>query len=274
MSLSKDYYLYPLCILCVIHIIVLVFFSIYILKITNYELQFLSSNDTINILLNDRDQYYKTFNEIDFKVRNVSDTKSYKNKIKTSAANFTLQEKMKINACIIQIHSQHFFKRRVDDQFKNMKIIDKILDLPWKFGLIKDTKYENGLPHTRLDTIIISKNHLSTLPISKLKSLLVHEKVHTFQKLFPRITNKFIENLGFKQVHLKSSFNLKNKSRIRANPDINEYVYKDDKNRLMLATYTENAETISDIEYNFESQHKQASEHPYEKMAIDISNLF
>ena len=32
----------------------------------------------------------------------------------------------------------------------------KLLDLKWKIGFICDKFYENGLPHTRGDTILIN----------------------------------------------------------------------------------------------------------------------
>lgn len=269
---SLDIYV-PFCILCTINIIILLVFSFYIMKITN-QIIFLNSIETSRLIVNDMDDYYKTFNELDFKVRNVSNTNEYKKIIKKSTDNFSWKEKIKVYLCVTLIQNQYYLKKIFNKNFKHSKVIDKIINDPWKFGLIQDNKYENGLPHTRLDTIIISRKHLSEFSLYRLQKLFIHEKVHTFQKLYPRVTHKFIENLGFKNVELKSSYNSNNKNnKIRANPDINEYVYMDNKKRLMLATYTNAPHKITDINYSFDSKTKQSSEHPYEKMAIDISNL-
>lgn len=264
----------PFCVLCWFNLIVLLCFSIHLFKITNFQLTFLNCTTTSKLIVNDEDDYYKTFNEIDFKVRNVSNTSEYKSKIKNSTTEFSLKEKIKVYLCVTLIQNSYVLKKYFDKKFNDLKIIDKIMNIPWKFGLIKNTTYENGLPHTRLDTILISREHLSNLSISKLMKLFIHEKVHTFQKLYPRITKKIINQQGFKNTVLKSQFNSQNHKKIRANPDIDEYVYKDKNNKLLLATYTKNPSKISDIEYSLHRNNNQSSEHPYEKMAIEISDLF
>ena len=45
---------------------------------------FLNENELLDILLSDKDHYYKTFYSLDLKVRNVESIKEYKENIKKS----------------------------------------------------------------------------------------------------------------------------------------------------------------------------------------------
>ena len=59
---------------------------------------------------------------------------------------------------------------------------------------------------------------------------------------------------------------------IRANPDLDNWIYKDDNENIYSAIYKDNPSTIEDIEYF--PVNNQSYEHPYEKMAIEIENNY
>ena len=61
------------------------------------------------------------------------------------------------------------------------------------------------------------------------------------------------------------------KDMVRANPDLDNYIYTNN-NIIYSAKYNSaKPSSIVDIEYNNDGT--QSSEHPFEKMAIDIENL-
>ena len=58
---------------------------------------------------------------------------------------------------------------------------------------------------------------------------------------------------------------------IRANPDLDSWIYIDNNNNVYKAVYNKNPQSVEDIEYF--PYNSQSSEHPFEKMAIEIENL-
>jgi hypothetical protein len=206
---------------------------------------FLDKHELLDILLSDKDRYYKTFYPLDFKVRNVDSIKQYKENIKKSVCSFSNTKQQEIIKMTIKI--DHFLSTLYSDFFDGYKASL----IPWKIGCIKSDLYEDGLPHTRLDTIIINKN-------TDLLTLL-HEKIHIYQKKYKKDTKKYLSFFTKLKKREESD-------RIRANPDIDQWIYKDHK-RIYQTIYVKNPKNIEDVR-------KYKYEHPLEKMAEDIENLF
>ena len=59
-----------------------------------------------------------------------------------------------------------------------------------------------------------------------------------------------------------------NEDNIRANPDLDNWIYQDLKGDIYEAIYNNNPSSIEDITYK--PINNQSYEHPYEKMAIEI----
>lgn len=248
----------------------LIILFILILKATLFKSTFLSSKETAIILIENKDKYYQTFTRKDFEVRNVSDVEGYKKKIKTSTIDLKFFLKIKILITILSITTIHFFKKLLRIKFHKSYVVEKIIELPWKFGFINDTSYENGLPHTRIDTIILQEMFIKKLNFKELRELLIHEKVHIFQKKYPTKTKEMLVKMGFKIHNIRDT-----KSNIRANPDINQIIYIDSTHKIYKAEYTKNAKSITDVKYTFHHpKHLQISEHPFEKMALEITDNF
>jgi CTP:phosphocholine cytidylyltransferase-like protein len=55
----------------------------------------------------------------------------------------------------------------------------------------------------------------------------------------------------------------------RANPDLNEWTYNDSGNKTFVAIYNSNPKSISDV--NFYPNNNNNEEHPFEKMAYEMS---
>ncbi len=223
------------------------------------NVQFLNKTQLINILLEDKDNYYKTFNEIDFKVRKVNNIDEYKEKIKQSCLDIT-ESKQKTFAKYIE---------KANNKLRKFKIAgfdgNKCADIPWIIGLINNN-YENGFPHTRNNIIVISDN-LFNIGIVK---TLIHEKIHIYQKMYPEDIKIYLSSNNFTKYIKRKDMKQINNKLLRANPDLDEYIYKMGDS-IMMSTYNNNANSIIDITTSPIDNDKY--EHPYEYMAYTLSDI-
>jgi hypothetical protein len=213
----------------------------------NDKIKIYSRDELINILLKDSDNYVKSFNNNDFMARNVNNQEEYNKSIINSCVDINYQLKNKIEEQI----------QKANSKFKSYNIIgfdgEKCKQLPWNIGIVDGSQYENGYPHTRNNIVII---HLSIIN-DNLYSTLIHEKVHIYQKIFPNDIQIYLNNNNF----IKVNTQIIN----RANPDIDNNIYKDKNNNVLYCIYNNNPKNISDIRCSH-------SEHPFEFMAYQIQH--
>ena len=214
------------------------------------SIEFLSSEKLVGYLMDESDGYYHSFSPSDLSVREVANVSQYKEIIKQSPINFRNSEKLRIR----KILRKNNLTRTV----------------PWKIGLIGDDNYEGGLPHTRQDVIILPRRVLCVYSDEELLRLLLHERVHVFQRTYPFITYQYIRIMGYKREYMIRDVEYD----IRANPDIDRHVYSK-HGKLVMCTYNKKPRTILDVTYNATGtlKNSQKNEHPYEAMAIDMSEL-
>lgn len=233
-------------------------------KFDNYHnVKFLTKIDTAKFLLEDPDKYVSNMSDIDLYARKVNDRNEYINKISLNAMDFNIDEKEKILKCTKIADS---FLRNYNDLLDG----NKIAKINWKFSLISNKngnniEYEEGLPHTRHDIIFLSKYVLNN-NIDDLTNILIHEKVHIYQRYNEKEMEIIIKNMGY--MISKKQINTRLK---RSNPDINNVIYiNPDNNKDMLGLYrNEKPNGIGDtIITDF------AIEHPYEKIAYEIANEY
>jgi hypothetical protein len=244
--------------LYILFIIVLILLMSYE-NFTNNNIKILDKKEVVDIIINDEDKYYDKFNKIDLHVRNVSSVKEYKQKIINSPITISTNEKEQIINTI----------NKIDNILYNYKIIGfdgkKACQIKWIVGIIDGTNYENGYPHTRSNIIIIPKKIIFS---DNLLKILIHEKVHIYQKTFPKDIEQYLSNNKFKKIQIK----INNK---RANPDIDNYTYTDSNNNILSCMYNNNASSIMDVTYY--PINNPMYDHPYEYMAYtiekDILNL-
>lgn len=242
-------------------IYILVLLLILFLQQKPYEsIYFLDKEQLFDLLKNDNDNYYKTFNKNDYKTRNINNINEYINLIKESTTDFTHLEKDKLIRCVEKVN---IYFDNIKYEWFDGKKANTIL---WKIGCVKGKIYENGLPHTRIDTIILSKEYLE-LYDNQLIKLLIHEKIHVYQKMFPNDVQLYIKLNGFIPIK-KRDMN----DNIRANPDLDNWIYKDKNSNIYKAQYNKDPKTINDVIYY--PSDSQLYEHPYETMAITIQNLY
>lgn len=212
----------------------------------------------------DRDGYIASLSPADLSARRAATSEEYKSKVMEQGYDPSQAEKEKVLAAIIMV--QQWIS---DNLKKNVMGVDftKLQSLPWTvaiFGGAAGASYEGNLPHTRADVIFLPKSHLSH-PMKQLASTLLHEKIHVYQRQLS----------GHVQVALREAGYTRDKHRkdvplARANPDLDDYTYRDPSSKPMMALYSSpTPKSITDVVITDPS-----FEHPYEKTAYIIATMF
>ena len=219
---------------------------------------FLTKEMTSDIIISDKDNYFLRFNELDLLARNAVTVKDYKDKIIKASCDFTDEQREIITECIENINNKLIPKIN-----ESWIIRSKLLDIPWKIGVVSTRIYEVGLPHTRDDTIILPSNQINLS--TEFMDTLLHEKLHVYQKTYPDDFSIYLEE----NKYVKYQKYIDTDIRYRSNPDTDEWIYK--KNGLIyVSEYINNPKTILDVRYK--PKNSCVYEHPREKSVYDLLN--
>jgi hypothetical protein len=274
---------------------------------TDLRIRFMTYKDTANFLAKDNDGYVRNLTELDLHARNVKTHIDYLNNIDDTTVSFTEDEKMLLVKCAN--NADKYLRNEKFAELKYGKHLDgkEIAGIKWVFAntfanYSKDVlkEYEQGLPHTRENIILLSKNVLKYNELD-LTSTLIHEKIHIYQRYNPELFDKIIKEMGLKELDKKS---FRHAKYIRSNPDTNNKLYyypktattdtdtdatttasdiwnsmtgsntsdtKDyDEDKVMVCLYrNDKPNSINDVKHkNF------TEEHPYEKIAYEVAENY
>lgn len=233
-------------------------------KLTTPNVTFLTAEEMQKHLNDDADHYYDKFHKTDLKVRKVKSKEDYLEKIASSACDPTTEVRDKLGHCIQKVHDK--LDQMRDQVIEGIKI-GELLDLKWKIGFTCDKHYENGLPHTRSDVIVLYNKDIQSRNIPEVCELLIHEKVHVYQKMFEKEMNDHIRN-EYDEYQRKD---YKDES-IPANPDIDDYVYKSKADgKVLEAHYSKKPKHFRDVKY---TENESSMEHPLENIAYKVQKIF
>lgn len=240
-------------------ILILITIIITILVTTKYNVIFISQIDTDTLLQNNH-AFYDRFHPHDLHARNVSSVTEYLEKIKESPSVFSMYEKLKLLICIT---IANYRLSCINEEWFNGKKAG--YGTVWKIGCVKGFAYEDALPHTIDDNIIISHSLLCNLSYSDLVVTLMHEKTHVYQKVYD--SSIYLSTHGFTKLKKAEMSDI-----IRANPDTDNYLYtktdKDNIKNIYKITYrTTKPSSITD------TNGSDQNEHPLEEMAYRIENM-
>jgi len=245
----KYYYYFIFLIITLIFFLIIYYFYKEDNNIDNFEqnnnIKFMNKIETQKFINNDEDNYIKNLSLYDLRARKVKTNEEYKKIVIDNCLDFNDIQKNKIIFCANK--AQDFFNNNIN----------------WNFALISNI-YEEGMPHTRKDIIFLSPNIFNNNDDELIKTL-IHESVHIYQRYNKDIIKKYLNENNYFISRLRKNIHL-----IRANPDLDEYIYKDNNNNELIAYYTnEYPNGINDItikNYSFE--------HPFEKMAYEIGEKY
>jgi len=225
----------------------------------NPIIHFLSPNQAIEFISSDPDGYVRRFNKLDWKSRNITCSSDY--------TNFFIDSVIKpTNSQIQQIKSSIS---------KGLELIDQIdLDdqvwvdtklfksLPWKFIITNTKQIDEGLPHTRYDTIVLNQNQINSS--LNFVDTLIHEQLHVYQKLYPKKFDLYLQKNNF----VKSIKYTDSEILYRSNPDTDDWIYSK-SNKIYCSEYiVSNPKSIFDVKFSPFNTYKY--EHPREKAVYDL----
>ena len=273
------------------------------------HIYFMTYKETANFFAKDRDRYVRNLSVLDLHARGVKTHVEYMNNIDDTAISFTDDEKELLERCAKDADKYLRNERFKDVDYGKHLNGNDIADIKWIFAntytnyhLDTIKEYEQGLPHTRENVILLSKNVLKNDALN-LTNTLLHEKIHIYQRYNPKIFDTIIKEMGLKELDRK---HFKQAKYIRSNPDTNNKLYyyptvknggssgsgssildiitgsgddatttdvavpKYDIDKVMVCLYrNDKPNSINDV-----IQKNYTAEHPYEKIAYEIAENF
>ena len=240
------------------------------------HLNYMSYEETVQFLERDVDRYVAKLSQLDLYARKVSSKEEYINIIKGEATHFNKGDKLILDKCT----------KKADELLRNINIntissesnldyskyinYKDIANIKWVLAITRNDnggKYEDGLSHTRKNTIFLSQDVLNYSEDELIK-LLIHEKIHIYQRQNEALFKTIIYNMGYVEISPSNEISSDKLKYVRSNPDVNNKIYKNvHTGELMICLYSsDKPKNINDIIIqNF------SMEHPYEKIAYEIS---
>ena len=240
------------------------------------HLYYMSYEETVRFLESDEDRYVANLSPIDLYARKVSSKEEYINIIKGEATHFNKGDKLMLDKCT----------KKADELLRNINIntigsesnldyskylnYKDIANIKWVLAITRNDnggKYEDGLSHTRKHIIFLSQDVLNYSEDEIIK-LLIHEKIHIYQRNNEASFKTIIYNMGYAESTDSQEISQDKLKYVRSNPDVNNKIYKNlHTGELMICLYSsDKPKNINDIIIE-----NYAMEHPYEKIAYEIS---
>lgn len=220
-----------------------------------YNIKFLSKKEMKKLIEDDKDYYIRMLSEADLNARKEETLKGYK--LKSIKDVTEVKNKDLIVECCKE--ADNWLKNR------NLKYVGKdhkLDEMKWIIGITKGY-YEEGFPHTRGRIILLSSN-IENKNKKTIIATLIHEKLHIYVRYNREKVLRELEILGYtRDVHNSKEY------LIRANPDTDEWLYKNPSGERMMFKYNnEEPKSITD------GKIFGGNEHPYEMISYEIENDF
>jgi hypothetical protein len=203
----------------------------------------------MHILQDTFNDYYNNMDENNIKLRRITDINLFLKDLHKCFYDCNEYEKYILNNAI------HIAHKKLNTIRCNGFYSYRLNDIPWKIGFSNLYDYEFGLPHTHSDIIILNKDNIYE---NDLVTILMHERIHIYQRLFPEDIEEYLLYNNFERIAKKSEID-------RVNPDTDEYIYIRDK-------------TIYECKIDnnkIKCTHNNSKyEHPFEYMAYTLSESF
>ena len=225
------------------------------------HVRFMTPDELRDLIETDEDKYISSMGKNDLAIRNAQTEKEYKKAVKNSFCEIDENLKKILTRSCLKVDKTLSLQGEPNMLGVNL---EKMSKLDWNIGCTCDEKYENGFPHTRNNVIILPLKTIVKRDIENtLCRLLLHEKVHIYQKVYKKeVEDELVSNQHFKVVGTREND--------PANPDVNGTKYSHSDMGSFYATYQKNPKSFSDIKYAKDSS---SFEHPFEWVAYEIEKL-
>ena len=238
---------------------------------------FLTKKQACELFKTDPDAYFERLNELDRYAMKLPTTEAAIQHMCKNSRSFTPREQAKMIRCCI----------RADQFFRSLNIPyfdgNKAAEMPWKFVVTVGTSNEEGMPHTKGDFIYVSDSVVWDDEL-ELTAILIHEKVHVYERKYPDLMEKWMAHSGYKRYRRQSQVET-----ARSNPDVDGWTYIDPlgketvvhynvrlaegfRQKRGLAKYSKLPKSIIDSTYPHNDS--AATEHPYEMLAYKLDKMY
>jgi hypothetical protein len=245
----------------------LILYLLYSIYTRRYELfgknkpYFMSKEETILFFKSDKDNYIRDMTDLDIKALKSSSKQDYLLKSISDASDFTNREKRILTRACGE--ADDFFNSF--DKIPNVNF-KKIADIKWVLSKTNGEWYEQNYPHTRLDMIFISPNVINHYEVVR---ILVHEKMHVFERLYPNEMRVWREAEGYKPYKKFSEYPMR-----RSNPDLDGTVYLDKYGNETLVQFTTTNPSSIDDKVTYPGGKTWKEEHPNETLAYMVDYAY
>ena len=237
---------------------ILILLSIYLYIVFRYVKKVYSRKESIKFIKKDIDMYVDLMSEYDLNARNSKNKKDYINKSLSAFKNISIYQKYIIG--ISCIRADNFFKQLTNCPY--LPDDHNIDSIEWYIMPFEGDQYEWNTPHTRKNIIFLPINRIENT--DQFVSLLIHEKVHIYQRYNRDKIDNILRYLGYNKYTTRNHYPY-----IRSNPDINNFIYTNREGIPMYYEYRSNdPKNIEDVIKNTDY------EHPYEYLAYRIEDEF
>ena len=219
---------------------------------------FMTSYDTAKFLREDPDYFVHNLSPTDLYARNAITHEEYLHRISAASLDFEPDQMQRFSkAC--QAADEFFLGQTKQDMFHP----EDMAKIPWVLAMTEGQKYEEGLPHTRANIIFVASDIDETH--DALTRTMIHEKMHIYQRMYPERMTQWMEKHGYGRWKQRLG-----EPRIRANPDLDPWIYIDPQTRQPMAAYY-----VSDKPSSIRNVYLSdvGFEHPYERMAYMVASL-
>ena len=238
---------------------------------------FFTKKQACELFKTDPDAYFERLNDLDRYAMKLPTTEFAVQHMCKNSRSFTPEEQAKMIRCGI----------RADQFFRNVRMPyfdgNKAAEMPWKFVVTIGRSNEEGMPHTKGDVIYVSDSVVSE-DEQELTAILIHEKVHVYERKYPQLMERWIRWAGYKRNRRQSDI-----ATARSNPDVDGWTYIDPLGKETvvhynvqhkepfsryrgLAQYSKLPKSILDATYPHNDS--AATEHPYEMLAYKLDHMY
>ena len=241
------------------------------------SLSFVPLDYMYSVVYGDKSGFFDNMNQRDLHARNVHSVKDYKRLYSTSFRHFTSDEKAMLSGYINTCDKLVISKTK------------RLQNIPWKFAKL-DKTIENGWPHTLHDVIVLPSNFLERGHSSNdIIDILIHEKIHVYQRVHPDLTISLLRSWGFTQTQVPHYI----LPIMRSNPDLSGFFQYQSKapvqlyNKMNPSSIADARVEVIDITSKelkvipngismlpFPPEIVKQTEHPYEVMATIIPVIY
>lgn len=153
--------------------------------------------------------------------------------------------------------------------------------IPWNVVINVDPQVEAFMPHTLGTVIIIPRDLASKYDIEKVAQIMLHEKIHVFQRVYPDRTAELLGLLGYSRRCFAWQLP-SDELAIRSNPDVDAWVYEDKHGRSAFRALTNHGadglRSTGTLVWEKDGGFRwlggqDYDDHPFEIMASDLSEI-